>query len=362
MNKIWLVPASDFSATANLPRSLSECFSSDIKASVTKKGFDLDYAWGAKLGTGRNKTYHNQMEKGDVCLFYTADQQSPNERKKAYRWIAKIEEKVDDIELAKEIWLPGKKGENFSLIYFITKPIKIYIEIEQFGRILNPKGGLFYDAPKGLAPIKKPSILENIKKTYGSIDELANYILRNYALESPDEEIYSQFYNSPSSLKPTNNNYKISNDLLKLIFKEGTKERKAAYSARRSSESKKTGDEAELFVYNLLKNGEIKNVKTDTVKNVASEKVGWDIQYENKSGDLVKVEVKGTVGTQFLNFEITQNELAKLSDPANLYHIYLVAGCRTENKKLQIINNIRELISTGQVTCTALTHRIELIG
>ncbi|WP_447042566.1 DUF3883 domain-containing protein [Vreelandella sp. H-I2] len=362
MNSIWIVPASDGPATENLPRSLAEGFASDIKASAINKGFDSDYAWGAKLGSGKNKTFHNQMQKGDLCLFYTADQQSPDEKKKAYRWLAKIEDKTDDPELAEAIWKPGKSGENFSLIYFLTKPLKIYLETDQLSALLTTNNSAYYDAPKGLAPIKRNEVIEYIGDQYGSFDGFANHIAKNYALESPDEEIYPQFYNASSSLEPSTNNYTITNDLLKAIFKEGTNERKAAYSTRRSSESKKIGDEAELFVYNLLKDGKIDLVKTETVKNVASEKVGWDIQYENESGDLVKVEVKGTVGKQFLNFEITQNELEKLSDPANLYHIYLVAGCRNDNKKIQIIYNIRDLISTGQVTCTPLTHRLELIG
>lgn len=362
MNKIWIVPASDKIATKNIPLSLADGFPSSIKDKIEDKGFKYDFAWGARLGTGKNKNHHKKMKKGDLCLFYTADQQALDETKKAYRWLAYIEDTTDDSELAEAIWHPGKNGEKFSLIYFITKPIKIYLETGQLGKLLTHNGHYFYAPPKGLSEIKQPESLNYIQDTYGSIDEFTNHILKNFALEAPDEEIYPDFYTPPPTLSLKKDSYTFSNQLLKLNFKNGTKERKAAYSVRRSTESKKIGDEAEIFVYNLLKSGDVEGVRKETVKNVASEKVGWDLQYEDTLGNFIKVEVKGTVGKQFLNFEITQNELEKLTDPANHYHIYLVAGCRTNRKELQVIENIRELINLGQVTYTPLTYRIELIG
>lgn len=360
MEKIWVIPASDDIATKNIPLSLAEGFPSGIQVEVEKKGFLYNFAWGAKLGSGKNKKLHNQMKKGDFCLFYTADQQAKNEKRKAYRWLAKIEATTSDDELAKNIWHPSKNGERFSLIYFITKPIKIYLETEDLGNLLTPQGDYFYAAPRGLSKVEKEEAINHIKSKYGSAEGLVNHILKNHALESPPEEEYTEFYNSTSeNLEQT---YSLVDNLLKPIFKDGTKEKRASYALRRSSESKKVGDEAELFVYNVLKSGDIEGVKTETVKNVASEKVGWDIEYESTNGLKVRVEVKGTVGQNFLNFEVTRNELEKLEDPTNHYHIYLVAGCRSHKKRLQIIDNIRKMITAGKVSCSPLTYRVELVG
>ncbi|MCJ8287115.1 DUF3883 domain-containing protein [Halomonas sp.] len=360
MEKLWVIPASDDIATKNIPLSLADGFPANIQEKVEQKGFPYNFAWGAKLGAGKNVNLHRQMQPGDYCLFYTADQQATDERKKAYRWLAKIEATTNDAELAKSIWHPAQNGEHFSLIYFVTKPVKIYLETEDLSRLLTPQGDYFYAAPRGFCKVDKKEAIEHINAKYGSSEGLTNHILQHYALEAPPEEDYTEFYESTS--KESEQSYKRVDNLLKPTLNDGTKEKRASYAQRRSTESKKVGDEAELFVFDLLKSGEIEGVKTETVKNVATDKVGWDIEYESTSGSKICVEVKGTVGQRFLNFEITRNELEKLDNPENHYHIYLVAGCRSNSKKLQIIDNIRAMITAGEISCSALTYRVELVG
>lgn len=64
---------------------------------------------------------------------------------------------------------------------------------------------------------------------------------------------------------------------------------------------KEVGDEAELYVLDLLRNGNVPGVIATNVEHVADQKVGWDIYYTDEKGNFLKVEVKGSSASKFSN-------------------------------------------------------------
>jgi hypothetical protein len=52
---------------------------------------------------------------------------------------------------------------------------------------------------------------------------------------------------------------------------------------------------------------------------------GWDIEYTDSSGELIGVEVKGTILSKFSSVELTANEWLAASRVRKQFHLYLVA-------------------------------------
>jgi hypothetical protein len=74
----------------------------------------------------------------------------------------------------------------------------------------------------------------------------------------------------------------------------------------RSPQAEATGDRAEAIVHDYLKAQP--HVSRLTWRSKASETPGWDMDYIDCNGELVRVEVKGTTAPVFLSVEITAGE------------------------------------------------------
>src|SRR5438270_13526460 len=118
--KLWLVPASDPPATANLPKTLSQPISNERKqrAGLTD---GYQYAWGARSGV-KNDVTLEKLGPGDVCLFYTAD--SP---RKQYNWVAEVAEVRESPELSQALW----DTPEFKWVYFLRDVRRIHLPVER---------------------------------------------------------------------------------------------------------------------------------------------------------------------------------------------------------------------------------------
>ncbi|VVP47443.1 hypothetical protein PS896_05183 [Pseudomonas fluorescens] len=355
--KIWLIPASDDIATQNLSRSMENEIDVNIRQSMLAKALPYKYAWGARLGkNASNRNDFKRMSAGDICFFYTADRREADEPKKAYRWIARILGTTEDQELADDIWPPfGKKPESFPLIYFITPPVKILITTGDISSIISASGKDYHGGPNGFMSVRNENF-DYIMGRFGSVERLMSFVLKNFAQEDPLESEYPELF---SNLKTDEVKVVFVDDLL-AVKKPSLKGKNSRISQRRSKQSKLIGDMAEHFVYHLLLNGGVPSVNASQVEHVADQKLGWDIQYNNEYGDLIRVEVKGSTAPKFNNFELTINELNSLQQHTSNYHFYLVGSCMSESRKVQVITDMASRISGKKATAVPLIFRLEL--
>jgi hypothetical protein len=84
---------------------------------------------------------------------------------------------------------------------------------------------------------------------------------------------------------------------------------------------------------------------------------GWDLQFLD-GGELTGVEVKGTSGVGFLNFELTANELRASRKLGARYILLLVADCLGTAPRVQAIQNPAALLQQGQWALQATRFRV----
>ena len=118
------------------------------------------------------------------------------------------------------------------------------------------------------------------------------------------------------------------------------------YSGRRTShQSKAIGDLAEGVVCRFLENDPLaRNVEWLARRG---ETPGWDLQYVDSDGRLVRVEVKGTTQERFSSIELTRNEWEAAEMHRDSYHIYLVNSCVTQTPQITFINDPVETVRRG---------------
>jgi hypothetical protein len=94
---------------------------------------------------------------------------------------------------------------------------------------------------------------------------------------------------------------------------------------------------------------------------VASQNVGYDLEYKDSAGALIGVEVKGTKMKKFQNIKITWNEWETAKRLKGNYHLYLVVDCKNETPKYDIIKDPVDYINQGKASLTPIDYKIEFI-
>ncbi|NMY75631.1 DUF3883 domain-containing protein [Pseudomonas sp. WS 5071] len=356
MTNLWLIPASNPLATTNLALSMENEIDIEIRHALRERGIEQRYAWGAQRGTNdSNLSIYRAMQAGDICLFYTADQREVDEPLKAYRWAARITDLLEDHSVADQVWPPEQPGKSFELMYFLTTPVKIYITTEQLSLLITKHGEKYASPPKGFMKLDQRN-LDFVRHKYGSPEAFLTHVLTDHGEEDAPVEDYPDvaLASSLSTVAPI-----FVDDLLSVKTK--SKGKSSVVAQRRSKLSKEVGDEAELYILELLREGRVPGVIATQIQHVADQKVGWDIQYYDEHDNLVKVEVKGSTASKFSNFELTINELNCLKEHANLYHFYLVGGCRSTSRRVQIIKDMAKRLADNNAVASPITFRLELL-
>lgn len=355
---LWLIPASNDLATQNLSRSMENEIDIEIRHAMQERGLHQEYAWGAMRGKNdKNVPLHRAMRPGDVCLFYTADKRDVDEPVKAYRWAARITQTLEDQQLADLVWPPAAPGESFELMYFLSTPVKVFITTKQISSLITAHGEKYADAPKGFMRLSEEN-LAYLNSVYGSPAGFLSYVLINYAEEDAPTFDYPEL---AAQIDSTDVTASFVDDLLTVRKKQKANGKDSLVPQRRSKRSKEVGDEAELYVLDLLRDGQVPGVTAKDVEHVADQKVGWDIQYVDELGRRVMVEVKGSTATRFGSFELTINELNCLHQHGDKYHFYLVGGCKSKTRKVQVITDMAERLTLEKAKASPITFRVELI-
>ena len=125
--------------------------------------------------------------------------------------------------------------------------------------------------------------------------------------------------------------------------------------ARRSRNAQRYGDHAEL-----LAKRELERLGKKGIRHLAAERLtpGYDLQY-NEGSRVIAVEVKGTTGRQFANFDLTEKELQAVIALGKDYQIWLVADIRSATPTLEIVNNPAQLLASGEWTKSPLLWQIK---
>ena len=127
--------------------------------------------------------------------------------------------------------------------------------------------------------------------------------------------------------------------------------------ARWSRSSKIAGDRSEQIATRYIRE---RVVGATTIRHVAAEgeTPGWDIEYKDADGHLNAVEVKGSSGSAFANFDITDGELNAARRLGRFYWIYLVSDCFGSNPKLQRVQDPAAMVDSRFLMIKPITWRI----
>ncbi len=112
-------------ALATIQPHLSDEETSTIN-NIMKDYGDL-YAWGAVPGKSNNRNW-GAMSFGDhvLCVYDNY-----------YHYYARVAGKIHNNAVAKSIWGTKSNGDTWELMYFLTKPQKIYCSVEEVSDYLH---------------------------------------------------------------------------------------------------------------------------------------------------------------------------------------------------------------------------------
>ncbi len=132
---------------------------------------------------------------------------------------------------------------------------------------------------------------------------------------------------------------------------------------RYTSQAAPIGRRAEEIAHRfLLEHAEVlgaKNIRWISPEGLTP---GWDLQYENRDGYVVAVEVKGTTGPLFGSIDITVGEWNAALRMADRYWLYLVANCCGREPIVQRMQNPARLFQTGAAELTPVAYRFSALN
>lgn len=127
---------------------------------------------------------------------------------------------------------------------------------------------------------------------------------------------------------------------------------------RKSKRAKEVGDWAERAALAFIRH--TLNPATLVHRAAQAETPGWDIDYVDSSGELQRVEVKGTVSAAFTSIDFTAGELRAAQTHGDKFWLYLVANCLTDRAQVQAIQNPAARLAEGDWTARPILFNILL--
>ena len=127
--------------------------------------------------------------------------------------------------------------------------------------------------------------------------------------------------------------------------------------ARWSRNAKIAGDRSEEIVARYIQE-KVPGVTAFRHVAVEGETPGWDMEYTDADGNFCAVEVKGSSGSAFVNFDLTDGELSAARRLGRKYWIYLVSDCFSSSPKLQRIQDPAAMLDSNVLTAKPIAWRI----
>jgi hypothetical protein len=124
--------------------------------------------------------------------------------------------------------------------------------------------------------------------------------------------------------------------------------------------STKHGNQGELLVLKHLR-ATLSETEANTLRHHAkeNEKDGYDISYTDLSDKKIYIEVKATSAPSFPSFIITINELLAAEKYGAAYQIYLLNKVTSKDVKIEVIDDIANLIRKQIFAKTAVAFKVE---
>lgn len=171
MGGIYVFTAGNKAARAHLADSISSAVPLNRlhQHLPTKDATDLEsivaqpdgfYAWGAVSGE-RNVPNWQSLAPGDTVLTVYDNR---------YRFISSVLAKVHNEDLARSIWGSDEEGRTWEYIYFLTKPTRIDVNVDQADVVKHLRNGY-----RGFTKISDAAI-EKIEKEYGTVENFCRTI------------------------------------------------------------------------------------------------------------------------------------------------------------------------------------------
>jgi hypothetical protein len=181
----------------------------------------------------------------------------------------------------------------------------------------------------------------------------------------PTSTTLSDLVETPPNLLniPSIDNVQISEaDKSLLVLQQPGNERSTKRSVRYSKNAAPVGRRAEEIAYRFIfQNAALLGGRN--VQWVAKDGLtpGWDIQYENDEGELIAVEVEGTVGSEFTSIDLTAGEWNAASIHGDMYWLFLVANCCSCRPQIQRVQNPARLVRAGQAQVVPVVYRFSAL-
>jgi hypothetical protein len=334
---VWIIPASNRPARQNYPKTLTAPIGQQrleqLRNIVRLPSGDL-YAWGFPRND-KNLPYLQEMAPGDICFFYIYTKGG-----NCYGLVARVlivipEEQASSA--SKVLW-----DSNEFLPYLLQRPIEIIASTDDLGASLNPSGDYMRSHPMGSMKLANEIEAAFAISEHGSIDAWAVEFIMQHAASPMSSEQSAEYFSRTTTEMRIGPLLLVDNLFLPKPKSTRISDGPGTYRAgpvKRSRQSKLVGDIGEEAVVEHLKATLHESLRA-SVKWLAKlgETPGWDIQYTDREGNLIKVEVKSTTCEGFQAFEMTDNEVKAAEQHRDHYHLYLVANCLSpERRQLQVV-------------------------
>ena len=123
--------------------------------------------------------------------------------------------------------------------------------------------------------------------------------------------------------------------------------RRPEFARRRSRDAKLIGDRGEEVVLSYLRSQPDIAAATIVHRAALGETPGWDVDCQTTSGELLRIEVKATMGPRMTTFEISENERAAAEMHGPEYAVFAVTSVFSAAPRVHRINNLWSLLTEG---------------
>ncbi|HVI55868.1 MAG TPA: DUF3883 domain-containing protein [Luteibacter sp.] len=334
---VFIVPAANRAAQENYAKTLTSPVSSErrraLPSDLVLPEADV-YAWGFPRNEG-NRELWAQMIPGDVCLFYAKIESSGE-----YCWAARVNRTVEEgyaTAASSAFW----DNDEF-LPYFIDKPIRIKASTGQLAASLAHEANYMASHPLSSMRLADEKRASRAIAEFGSFDDWVVEFVRAHSIDSLAGNEVERYFSAPPPVE-TGQEIEYATNLFKPVMKRvrGSLISAPSQSRRLSLRAKMIGDAGELATIEHLR-VTLPPSQAATVRWVANDgqTPGWDIEHLDEHGQLVRIEVKSTVGETFPSFDMTANELYASEQHGPAYHLYLVANCLSPGRRrLQVVRD-----------------------
>lgn len=130
--------------------------------------------------------------------------------------------------------------------------------------------------------------------------------------------------------------------------------------ARRSRFANMIGNRAEKIVLKHLREC-LPNSRLKSLRLVAKDNLGWDIEYDDIDGQRIRIEVKGTSGPAFPNVEFTANEWDAAEKHRETFWLFLVTDCLSAEANIEKIKDPYGDFHSGKIEVLPLQWRLKWV-